>query len=144
MKVADVMTKDVVTAEPTTTIREVARLMADKNVGTVVITDPAGKLQGLVTDRKVVTECIAKGCDPSSSRIEEIMTRDIPGPLGIVTANPDMDILEAAKELGRHHIRRMPVVQDDRVIGIVSEADLADEVREAVDGLLEEVSKAEK
>ena len=144
MRVADVMTRDVVTACTDATIRDIADLMAKNNVGTVVITDRDGKLEGIVTDRQVVTKCIAEGCDPSTSRIEEIMTREMPGPMGIVKASPDMDILDAARLLGQHHIRRMPVVEDSRVVGIVSEADLADEIMDAVAGILEEVSKAEK
>lgn len=139
------MTKEVVTACADATIRDVAELMAKNNVGTVIITDRDGRLEGLVTDRKLVTDCIAKGCDPSASRIDEIMTGKLPGPLGLATATPDMDILDAAKQLGQRHVRRMPVVEDGgRVVGVLSEADLADEVKEAVDGLLEEISKAEK
>ncbi len=145
MRVADVMTKDVVTARGDATVRDIADLMTKHNVGTVIITDRDGKLEGLVTDRKLVTDCVAKGRDPSSSRVDEIMTGKLPGPLGLVTANPDMDILEAAKQFGQSHVRRMPVVEDGgRVVGVLSEADIADELKDAVDGLLEEVSKAEK
>ncbi|MHB0868910.1 MAG: CBS domain-containing protein [Chloroflexota bacterium] len=144
MKVAEVMTRDVVTAQPDASIREVAELMASKNVGTVIITDGGGRLQGIATDREIVTDCLAKGCDPSSSRIQEIMTGEMPGGMGLATASPDMDILDAARELGMRKVRRLPVVEDDRVVGIVSEADLAGPVKEAIDGLLKELAKAER
>ncbi len=145
MRVADVMTKEVVTARTDATIRDVADLMSKHNVGTVVVTDRDGKLEGLVTDRKLVTDCIAKGRDPSSSHIDEIMTGKLPGRIGLVTASPEMDILDAAKQFGQSHIRRMPVVEDGgRVVGVLSEADIADELKGAVGGLLEEISKAEE
>ncbi len=139
------MTKDVVTACTDATVRDIANLMADKNVGTVIITDAGGKLEGLVTDRKLVTDCIAKGCDPTSSRVDQFMTKGILGGVGLATAKPDMDILDAAKELGMRHVRRLPVVEDGgRVIGVVSEADLADPLKEAMDSILTEIAKAEK
>jgi CBS domain-containing protein len=139
------MTKDVVTASGNASVREVADLMAKHNVGTVIITDGDGKLEGLVTDRQLVTDCIAKGCNIDSSRVGEIMTGKLPGAMGLVTASPDMDILDAAKQFGQSHIRRMPVVEDGgRLVGVLSEADIADELKDAVGGLLEEISKAEK
>lgn len=133
------MTKDVVAACPDATVRDVADLMTRDNVGTVVITDSGGKLEGIVTDRKLVTDCIAKGCDPSTTKVGDVMTAKM-----LVTATPDMDIIDAARMLGDNRIRRMPVVEDGgKVVGIVSASDLADEVMEAVDGLLEELAKAE-
>jgi len=148
MRVADVMTRDVVTACPEATVKDVAELMSRHNVGTVIITDADGKLEGLVTDRKLVTDCVAHGCDPNSSRIDGIMTGKTTGPMGMkemVTATPDMDVIDAARKLGDNHIRRMPVIEDGgKVVGIVSAADLAEEVMDAVDGLLEELSKTER
>lgn len=147
MRVAEVMTKDVVVACPEATVKDVAELMERNNVGTVIITSADGKLEGIVTDRKLVTDCVAKGCNPSDCKIESIMTGHLPGPLGagqLVTASPDMDVIDAARKLGENRIRRMPVVEDGgKVVGIVSASDLAEEVMEAVDGLLEELSKAE-
>jgi len=144
MRVADVMTKDVVTACPDATVKDVAELMARNNVGTVVITDGAGNLEGIVSDRKLVTDCIAKGCDPSSTKVGDVMTSRMPGGMGLVTATPDMDIIDAARKLGENRVRRMPVVEDGRVVGIVSSADMAEEVMEAIDGILEEMAKAER
>ncbi|MGI5834937.1 MAG: CBS domain-containing protein [Chloroflexota bacterium] len=147
MRVAEVMTKDVVVACPEATVKDVAELMERKNVGTVIITDADGKLEGIVTDRKLVTDCVAKGCNPSECKVEEIMTGKMPGPLGaaqMITATPDMDVIDAARKLGESGIRRMPVVEDGgKVVGVVSASDLAEEVMEAVDGLLEELSKTE-
>ena len=145
MRVADVMTTDVVTACTDATIRDVADLMARHNVGTVIITDGDGRLEGIVTDRKLVTDCIAKGCDIDRSRVDQIMTGRLPGDMGVVTVSPEMDILDAAKMFGQSHVRRMPVVEDGgKVVGVLSEADIADEIKDAVSGLLEEISKAEK
>ncbi len=145
MRVADVMTKDVVTAHADDSVRDVANLMASNDVGSVIITDGNGKLEGVVTDRKLITDCIAQGCDASTSKVGDFMTRGMLGTTGIVTASPDMDVLDAAKQFGQSHVRRMPVVEDGgRVIGVLSEADLADPLKDAVGGLLEEISKSEK
>jgi len=145
MRVADVMTTDVVTACTDATVRDIADLMARHNVGTVIITDGDGRLEGIVTDRKLVTDCIAKGCDIDRSRADQIMTGKLPGGFGLVTVSPEMDILDAAKMFGQSHVRRMPVVEDGgKVVGVLSEADIADEIKDAVSGLLEEISKAEK
>lgn len=145
MRVAEVMTKDVVVACPEATVKDVAELMERNNVGTVIITSADGKLEGIVTDRKLVTDCVAKGCNPNTQEIKDIMTGKTDGHIGkLVTATPDMDVIDAARKLGENRIRRMPVVEDSgQVVGIVSASDLAEEVMEAVDGLLEELSKAE-
>lgn len=143
LSVGDVMTRDVVTASPDTTLQDLARLMESRNVGTVIITSD-GQLRGLVTDRQIVTHGLARGMNPDSSRAEEIMTRETPGPGGVVTAHPRMDLLEAARLIGQHRIRRLPVVEDGRLVGILSVADLADEVKEMVSAMMDELSRAEK
>lgn len=143
MSVAEVMTRDVVTAPPSATVRELAQLMERHNVGTVVIAEE-GRLRGLVTDRQLATHCLARGMNPDTCRADEVMTAEMPGPGGVVTAHPHMDLLEAARLMGRHRIRRLPVVEDGRVVGILSVADLAGEVKDMVSAVMDEISHTER
>ena len=144
MKVRDLMTRDVVTLPPAATVEEAARLMESRNVGTVLVTE-GNQLKGLLTDRRVVTDCIAKGRNPSATKVEEIMSPAGPELFGgLVTADPEMDALDAARLMGQHKVRRLPVVSDSQLLGIISVADLADDLRAYLGSILEEISKAEK
>ena len=141
MRVRDIMNTDVVTAEPGTPIGQVAKRMADADVGAVVIVE-GGKPVGIVTDRDLVVEHLAKG-HTQDHTVHEAMSGG--GPLArLVTIAPDLDVLEAAQELGRHKVGRLPVVEGDRLVGLVSAGDLAKQLRKALDGLLAEGEKAEQ
>ena len=141
MRVRDIMNADVVTATADTTIGQVAKLMADKDVGSVVIVE-GGKPVGIVTDRDLVVDHLAKG-HTQDHAVREAVSGG--GPLsGLVTVKPDLDILEAAQELGRHKVGRLPVVEGDKLVGLVSAGDLAKELRDALDGLLAEGEKAQQ
>jgi CBS domain-containing protein len=141
MRVRDVMNADVVTATAGTAISEVAKLMADRDVGSVVIVE-GDKPVGIVTDRDLVVDHLAKG-HTQDHPVREAVSGG--GPLaGLVTIAPDLDVLEAAQELGRHKVGRLPVVAGDRLVGILSAGDLAKQLRKALDGLLAEGEKAEQ
>jgi CBS domain-containing protein len=139
--IRDVMNTDVVTAEPSTPIGQVARMMADEEVGAVIIL-VGGKPIGIVTDRDLVVEHLAKG-HTQDHAVQEAMSGD--GPFSnLVTVKPDMDLLEAAQELGRHKVGRLPVVDGDRLVGMLSAGDIAKQLRKGLDGLLAEGEKAEQ
>ena len=141
MQVRDVMNTDVVTATAGTAISEVAELMAARDVGAVVIVEGA-KPVGVVTDRDLVVDHLAKG-HTRDHPVREAMSGG--GPLSrLVTIAPDLDVLEAAQELGRHKVGRLPVVAGDRLVGMLSAGDLAKQLRKALDGLLAEGEKAEQ
>ncbi len=141
MRVRDIMNKDVVTATADTTVGQVAKLMADKDVGSVVIVE-GGKPVGIVTDRDLVVDHLAKG-HTQDHAVREAVSGG--GPLsGLVTVKPDLDIMEAAQELGRHKVGRLPVVEGDKLVGLVSAGDLAKQFRDALDGLLAEGEKAQQ
>ena len=140
MRVRDIMNTDVATAAPGTPISQVAKLMADRDVGAVVIVE-GGKPVGIVTDRDLVVEHLAKG-HTQDHLVQEATSGG--GLLsGLTTVAPDTDVLEAAQALGRHKVGRLPVVEGDRLVGIVSAGDLAKQLRKALDGLLAEGEKAE-
>jgi CBS domain-containing protein len=141
MRVRDIMNTDVATAAPGTPISQVAKLMADRDVGAVVIVED-GKPVGIVTDRDLVVDHLAEGHTQDHAVQEAVSGGGVFA--GLTTVAPDLDVLEAAQALGRHKVGRLPVVAGDRLVGIVSAGDLAKQLRKALDGLLAEGEKAEQ
>ncbi|MFH9434558.1 CBS domain-containing protein [Streptomyces rochei] len=117
--VRDIMTGHPVTVEPLTSVTAVARVMRDRDLGAVLVTD-GDELRGLVTDRDLVIRAVAEGGDPERTTVAGVCSDE-----ELVTVGPD-DELEHAVELMREHaVRRVPVVDDGRPVGIVSLGDLA-------------------
>ena len=115
----DVMTANPWTVTDRATIEEAARVMRDADIGDVIVLDPDGEIQGIVTDRDVVVRGVAKGVDTNSEPVGSILEGDI------VTIASE-DTIEAALDLMRDHkVRRLPVVDDRRLVGIVTLGDLA-------------------
>jgi CBS domain-containing protein len=117
-KVAEVMTHDPRTVEPSATLTEVARTMRDEDIGAVVVVEN-GAAAGLVTDRDIVVRAIADGRDPNSASVGEIASRDLR------TLTPDQNLEDAVRLMREWDVRRVVVVQDGRPVGIVSIGDLA-------------------
>ncbi|WP_395574814.1 CBS domain-containing protein [Streptomyces sp. BK79] len=116
--VRDIMTGDPVTVEPQASVTAVARIMRDQDLGAVLVTD-GDELRGLVTDRDLVVRSVAEGGDPERTTVAGACSDDL------VTVRSD-DALDHAVELMREHaVRRVPVVDDGRPVGIVSLGDLA-------------------
>ncbi|MDP1848751.1 MAG: CBS domain-containing protein [Solirubrobacteraceae bacterium] len=118
MEIRDVMTEGVVSAAPTATARQVAELMRERNVGSVVLVDEAGAICGFVTDRDLALGALTDGRDPSDP-VEAHASSPV------VTAEPRMDVEAAAELMVRHGIRRLPVIDSGRLTGIVTLDDLA-------------------
>jgi CBS domain-containing protein len=95
--------------------------MRDGDVGAVLIED-GGTLKGIVTDRDIVVRAVADGRDPDEVRAEEVASMDV------ATLTPDQSLRDAARFMREHDVRRVPVVQDGRPVGIVSLGDLAIEL----------------
>ncbi len=117
MKIRDVMTPDVRTIAPSATIREAAQIMAETDVGVLPVAD-SDRLLGMLTDRDIVVRAVADGGQPSRP-IREVVTS------AVVTATPDMSTRDAAQLMSEHQIRRLPVVEGERLVGMVSIGDLA-------------------
>src|SRR3954451_12217829 len=118
MKLREIMTTGVVTAAPDETMLRVAQLMRDRNVGSVVITDPGGAPQAMITDRDLALRGLADE-RPTAEPVREHATKPL------ITGVPDMDLEEAAARMVQHRIRRLPVVEDDELVGIVTLDDIA-------------------
>jgi CBS domain-containing protein len=118
MKVMEIMTASVSPAGPDTTLEQIATLMRNEDVGSVPIVED-DELIGIVTDRDIVVRCIAEGGDPSEVCAEDILTDDLE------VVSPDSDVDEAAELMSRRQVRRLPVVDKGRLIGMISLGDIA-------------------
>ena len=118
MQLRDIMTSSVVTAGLDADVLGVARLMRDHNVGSVVLCDPEGEPAAMVTDRDLAVRPLAED-RPTSEPVREHASRPL------VTGEPDMDLEEAAALMVQHRIRRLPIVDVDGLVGIVTLDDIA-------------------
>lgn len=118
MRLNEIMTPGVVTARPEESALSVARLMRDNRVGSVVIVDPAGSPVAMITDRDLAIRVFAEGIDAEAS-VGEHASRPL------VCGEPEMDLDEAAALMVQHRVRRLPVVDADRLAGIVTLDDIA-------------------
>jgi CBS domain-containing protein len=115
--IRDVMTESVVTAPSSAPVREVAELMRERNVGSIVLVDEGGRAEGIVTDRDLTVGVLADGRDPGDRASDHASAP-------VVTGSPEMDVTEAAELMMAHAIRRLPVLADGRLTGIVTLDDL--------------------
>lgn len=119
LQVRDIMNPHVVSIDPTESAALAARLLARHNVGSLPVCGSGGQLQGMVTDRDIVLRCVAAEEDPAQTLVREIMTR------GCATVSPQDDCRAATQLMARQQVRRLPVVEGGKLVGIVSLADLA-------------------
>jgi CBS domain-containing protein len=116
VQVQDVMTQATVTESPGDSLRKAAELMWRQQTGSLLITED-GRLTGIITERDVL-RAVALGADPDRSSVDEVMTSEP------FTVPPDMSLQEAAREMAVRWIRHLPVVDDGRLLGVVSMRDV--------------------
>ncbi len=119
MKVRDCMTKNVVCVGAQEPVSVAARLMYRYNLGALPVQGADGRLAGVLTDRDVVLRCVAPERQAGQLRVKDIMSA------GVVSVRPDEQVAQAASLMAARQLRRLPVAQDGRLVGIVSLADLA-------------------
>lgn len=132
MKLKEIMTAQVVSIAPDETAEVAARRLAHYNIGALPVCTAGGKLCGMVTDRDIVTRCVAANKSPSQTAVREVMTKQV------VSADGEMDVSVASHLMGRQQIRRLPVTNDGKLCGMVSLADMAcreESVMDAADAL---------
>ena len=132
MKLKDLMSRQTVQISPEETVAVAARTLARCNIGSLPVCGQDGVLKGLVTDRDLVIRCLAAGKKPEETKVWEIMTT------GVISAGPEMEAGAAAHLMGSRQIRRLPVVEQGRLCGMVSLGDLAkheDSAYDAADAL---------
>ena len=119
MTVCDLMSAHVVSIGQDEPVSAAARLLKRANVGALPVCDARQRLRGIVTDRDIVTRCVAAGADPEETPVKEIMSR------GVVTAAPGETLSAAAKRMRTDQVRRLPVLDEGRLVGIVTLCDMA-------------------
>lgn len=126
MEIKDIMTRSVVTIHPAETVEVAARTMAQYNIGALPVCTN-GKLCGMLTDRDIVTRCLAANRQPHSTPVKQVMTEQV------TSIRSDMETAVAAHLMGRLQIRRLPVVENGRLCGMVSLGDMAVREETAID-----------
>ena len=119
MKLREVMSHPVIRIHPDETVAVAARTLTHYNIGILPVCGGDGRLCGLVTDRDLVTRCLAAGRSPANTPVRDVMTAQV------ISARPDLEASAAATLMGREQIRRLPVVENGRLCGMVSLGDLA-------------------
>ena len=127
MKLREVMTNPVIRIHPDETVAVAARTLTHYNIGILPVCGGDGRLCGLVTDRDLVTRCLAAGRSPANTPVRDVMTTQV------VSVCPDLDASAAAGLMAREQIRRLPVVENGRLCGMVSLGDLAVQKESSMD-----------
>jgi len=133
----DIMTEGAECARADETLADAARRMRDLGVGSLPICGSDERLKGVVTDRDIVVRCVAEGGDPSTTRVSELADGKP------VTIGADDPVDEALHTMIQHGVRRLPVIDGDRLVGMVTQADVARETSPDRAGeLVEAISRA--
>jgi CBS domain-containing protein len=133
--VRDSMTEKPTTITGSAPVSEAAKLMASENVGSLPVVE-GDELVGIVTDRDLVVQVVARGQDPNSVRVSDIYSEKP------VVASPDEPLDEALRRMATEQVRRLPVVSEGRLVGILAQADVAREAQaESTGQMVEDISK---
>ena len=134
-RVREAMTASVSSVSPSQSLADAAEVMKREDVGSVPVVEE-GRLAGIVTDRDIVTRAVAEQKNPQAVRVEEIASHDL------VTVEPEQDLEEALALMARHKIRRLPVLEGGRLVGMLAQADLALKAKEKEVGeMVEQISQ---
>jgi CBS domain-containing protein len=115
--IENIMTKQVATVTPNQTVQEAAQLMSQHDVGAIPVVEN-GQVKGILTDRDITLRSTAQGLNPSTS-VSQVMSSNV------ITGTPNMSVDEAAKVMSKNQIRRLPIVQNNQLCGIVALGDMA-------------------
>ena len=127
MKLREIMTQSPVKIHPEESVAVAARLLTRYNIGVLPVCEVGGELCGVVTDRDLVTRCMASERPAEQMRVREVMTGRV------ISATPDMAVDVAAHLMGREQVRRLPVVEHGKLCGMVSLGDLAGREESCID-----------
>jgi CBS domain-containing protein len=134
--VREVMTSKLCSIDTDKSVTYAAKMMRDEDVGLAPIVE-GDRLVGLLTDRDIAVRVVAEGRDPEQVKVTEVASRDL------VTLDPQQDLDEAIRLMARHQVRRLPVVEEDgRLVGVVAQADVAQQADERQTGeVVEQISR---
>jgi len=121
--VRDAMTTNPRTVQRDASVKDAARMMDQADVGAIPVVDQDEILLGMVTDRDIAIRVVAAGLDPGMTRVGEIATNNVS------PAYPDEPLDEALEQMAYRQVRRLPVIDNDRVVGILAQADMVHELK---------------
>ena len=130
----DIMTEDAECVRTTDTVVTAAQRMRDLGVGAMPICGDDDRLAGVITDRDIVVKCVADGGDPTAVQVETLADGKP------VTIGADDDIEEALRTMTDHDVRRLPVIDGHKLVGMLSQADIAQHLPEAAGNLVADLS----
>ena len=134
----EIMTPDVEWLDVDATVAEAAERMADETFGALPVCNGEGRLQGVITDRDIVVKVIAGGLDPQTTTVGQVADQP-----EVVTIGADDPIEEAIRTMKDHAVRRLPVIDGTKLVGMVSQADIAKAMPDAkVGDLVGDISEA--
>ena len=116
--VRDAMTADPRSIGASASVVEAARLMREQHIGSLPENED-DRLVGMITDRDITTRVVAESAVPETTSVEDVYSRDL------ISVEPNSDLDEALRLMARHQVRRLPVVENDRLVGMVAQADIA-------------------
>ena len=119
LQLRDIMTNQVVYVSPYTPVEQVAQLMQKHNVGSIPVCDESGNIRGIITDRDIVVRNVAHGTDAKTLKASDVMTSQV------TMAAPSMSVSEASRMMAERQVRRLPIVENNRLIGMIALGDLA-------------------
>jgi len=118
MLVKEAMKKDVKTIRPSDTIKDAAVLMNENRIGSLVVVSGTGTVTGIVTERDILTDVVAAGKNAEDIKVEDIMTKEL------ITISPDKSLEDAADVMTKNKIKKLPVMEGGRLVGIITATDL--------------------
>jgi len=119
MKISEIMTKEVISLSVDDTVERAAQLMKEYNIGSIPVNTEGRGVVGIVTDRDIILRCVAEGKNIKGQKIREIMTSNP------VVGDENINVNDATRIMSERQIRRLPIISNDKLIGIVSLGDLA-------------------
>lgn len=136
MRVKDCMCKNIVTARQDTTLNEIAKLMQENDIGVVPICDNEKAIVGFITDRDIIVRCVAENKNCAETPASEVMTTEV------IKTTPDTEISNALHTMSKNQIKRLPVIENNQIVGMLTVGDLAnneevstEEVGDTVEGI---------
>ena len=135
MKVIDIVRKKAITLNEDVPVSEAAKIMKTHGEGCVIVTRKDIPV-GMLTERDVTWKVVGEGLDPKSVKIGEVMSSPL------VTVDPDADLAEAAKIMERHRVRRLAVVKENKIFGVVKAVDIARHLEDYVDDEIRKILRS--
>jgi len=118
MLVEEVMNRDIKTIRPNQSIKEAAEIMNKFRIGSLLVVSGEGKLVGIVTERDILSDVVAAGRNSEEVKVKEVMSSNV------ITIGPKSTLEDAASLMTKHKIKKLPVLEGERIVGIITASDL--------------------